>query len=174
MSSSAASTTEQARWASIISGIVMILAGVGTWLHPEWFVPLVGVVAVVEGVHLVWQGLFARRDDGLDGGRIAIGLILIVLGFTLWIYPDKMAPLVLYALSGWAIVFGIFIAILGLKDMGTVSGWWWEVIVGVLMAAFGIAVFALPQQGALTLVQVFSVLVVLAGIARIVGVIQSQ
>src|SRR3954454_601477 len=157
MSQDAVSKNEQGRWISIVSGVLMIVAGVATWLHPEWFVPLVGVVAIIEGVRLAWRGVFARRGDGLDGGRIAIGVLAVVLGVALWLYPDKTAPAVLYLISGWAIIFGVFIAILGLKDRGEVSGWGWEVAIGLLLAALGIATWVVPQQGAVTFVQILSV-----------------
>jgi uncharacterized membrane protein HdeD (DUF308 family) len=174
MSHDAVSKNEQGRWLSIVSGVVMIVAGVATWLHPEWFVPLVGAVAIVEGVRLAWQGLFDRRGDGLDGGRIAIGVLAIVLGAALWLYPDKSAPAVIYLISGWAVIFGVFIAVLGLKDRGTVPGWGWEVVIGLLLAALGIATWVLPQQGALTFIHVFSVVAVLAGISRLLGAAQTH
>ena len=174
MSHDAVSKSEQGRWISIVSGVVMIAAGVATWLHPEWFVPLVGAVAIVEGVRLAWQGLFDRRGDGLDGGRIAIGVLAVVLGAAVWLYPDQSAPAVFYLISGWAIIFGVFIAILGIKDRGAVPGWGWEVAIGLLLAALGIATLVLPQQGALTFVHVFSLVVVLAGISRLVGAVQDR
>lgn len=174
MSHHAVTTNEQGRFVSVVSGVVMIVAGVVTWLHPEWFVPLVGAVAIAEGVRLAWQGLFARRGDGLDGGRIAIGALVIVLGAALWLYPDKTTPLVMYLISGWAIIFGVFIAILGFKDMGTMPGWGWEVAIGLLLAALGIATWVLPQQGALTFIQVFSAVAVLAGISRLLGAAQTH
>jgi uncharacterized membrane protein HdeD (DUF308 family) len=174
MSHDAVSNIEQGRWISIVSGVVMIVAGVATWLHPEWFVPLVGAVAVAEGIRLAWQGLFARRGDGLDGGRIAIGVLAVVLGAALWLYPEKSAPAVIYLVSGWAVIFGVFIAVLGLKDRGAVSGWEWEVVIGLLLAALGIATWVLPQQGAVTFVQVFSLVIVLAGIARLLCVTPSR
>lgn len=167
MNRNAVSTNDQGRWVSIVSGVVMIVAGVVTWLHPEWFVPFVGAVAIAEGVRLAWQGLFNPRGDGLDGGRVAIGVLAVVLGAALWLYPDKAAPVVVYLISGWAIIFGVFIAFLGVKDMGSVSGWAWQVGVGLFLAALGIATWVVPQQGAVAFMLVFSVIVVLAGIARL-------
>lgn len=161
------SVNEQARWVSVVSGVVMIVAGVATWLHPEWFVPLVGVVAIGEGIRLAWRGLTNRSGDVLAGGSVALGILAVVLGAAVWVYPDKAAPWVLYLIGGWAVIFGIFIAILGFKDRGSVSGWAWEIAVGLLLAALGIATWAVPQQGAVALVHVFSAIVVLAGIARL-------
>jgi len=174
MSHTAESIREQGSWVSIVSGVVMIVTGVVTWLHPEWFVPLAGLVAIVEGIRLAWHGLFSRHGDGLDGGRIAVGVLAAVLGAALWLYPDKSAPVVFYLISGWAVIFGVFIAVLGLKDRGEVSGWGWEVAIGLLLAALGIATWVRPEEGGLTFVQVFSLVVVLAGISRLLGAFQSR
>jgi uncharacterized membrane protein HdeD (DUF308 family) len=169
VSDHAAAVNDQGRWVSIVSGVVMIVAGVATWLHPEWFVPLVGLVAIVEGVGLAWRGLSQRRGDVLAGGSVALGILAVVLGAAVWLYPDQAAPWVLYLISGWAIIFGGFIAILGFKDVGSVSGWAWEIAVGLLLVALGIATWLVPQQGAVVLGHAFSVIVVLAGIARLGG-----
>jgi uncharacterized membrane protein HdeD (DUF308 family) len=174
MNHHAVSTDQQNRWISVLSGTIMIVAGVATWLHPEWFVTLVGAVAIIEGLRLAWHGLFDQRGDGLDGGRVAIGVLAALLGAALCLYPDKTAPWVLYLISGWAIIFGVFIAVLGFKDMGSVSGWAWEVAIGLLLAALGIATWVLPQQGAVTFVHVLSVLVVLAGVARLGSAAQAK
>jgi uncharacterized membrane protein HdeD (DUF308 family) len=173
MNRNAVAANEQRRWLSIVSGLVMIVAGLVTWLRPEWFVPFVGAVAIVEGIQLAWEGLFNRRGDGLDGGRVAIGVLAVVLGAALWIYPDKAAPVVFYLISGWAIIFGAFMAILGFKDRGAVPGWAWEVLIGLLLVVLGIATWVVPQEGAMAFAHVFSVIVVLAGIARLGSAVQA-
>src|SRR6476620_9869358 len=81
--------SERSTWMSLLSGIVMIAAGLGTWLHPEWFVPLVGLTAIIEGLRLAWQGLFAKRGDGIDSLRVLIGVLAVVLGVGIWAAPDK-------------------------------------------------------------------------------------
>jgi uncharacterized membrane protein HdeD (DUF308 family) len=110
MSDPATAATEQSFWASLITGIVMILAGVGIWLNPEWFMPLVGVVVLLEGIRLAWQGLFARQGDGNDGLRVLLGVLAIFVGAGIWASPDKAAPIVLYMVTGWLLVYGLFIA----------------------------------------------------------------
>jgi uncharacterized membrane protein HdeD (DUF308 family) len=167
-----ADTSEPSFWIGFISGIGMIVAGVVTWLHPEWLIPVLGVIVIAEGLRLAWQGAFDRHGDGLDGLRIVIGLLAATCGVALVLAPDKSAPIVLYAASGLAIIFGLFLAILGIKDMNEVDGWWWEALIGVLLTCLGITVWINPQQGALTVAHIFSLLIVASGCMRILSAFQ--
>jgi uncharacterized membrane protein HdeD (DUF308 family) len=173
LSQPAAVASEPALWAGVISGAVMIAAGVGIWLHPEWFVPLVGAVMIVEGARFAWQGLVAGKNDGLDGVRVVVGLLVAALGAGLWLYPDKTAPFLYYTISGWAIIFGIFIAVLGIKDLASGSGWW-QIIVGALLTAFGIAVWPSAGWDPVTLTRIAAVFLVVAGIVRMVDAIRQH
>lgn len=152
--------------ASLFSGIVLIAAGLGIWFHPGLFVPFVGAVMIVEGARLAWDGLVVDHGDGLDGARLVVGILAMVLGGAIWLYPDKTAPIVLYAVGGWSVVFGLFIAILGLTGIGSGSGSWLDVIVGALLGASGFAIWSVPTEGAVTLVTVFGALVIVSGIVR--------
>ena len=174
MSSHAEAVSEQSFWMSLISGIIMIAAGIGIWLHPEWFIPFVGLVVIGEGLRLAWQGLFARRGDGLDGLRVLLGVLAVVLGVGIWVAPDKAAPIVLYLVTGWGVVFGLFLAWLGFRDMGSVPGWGWQILVGLALVAFSLAVLAYPQRGGLVIEHIISALLIVAGIGRIIGAVQSR
>jgi uncharacterized membrane protein HdeD (DUF308 family) len=174
MSSHAEAVSEQSFWLSLISGIILIAAGIGIWLHPEWFIPFVGLAAIVEGARLAWQGLFAQRDDGLDGLRVLLGVLAVVLGVGIWLAPDKAAPIVLYLVTGWGVVFGLFLAWLGFRDMGSVPGWGWQILVGLALVAFSLAVWAYPQRGGLAIEHIVSVLLIVAGIGRVIGAVQSR
>jgi uncharacterized membrane protein HdeD (DUF308 family) len=105
--------------------------------------------------------------------RIVVGLVAVIVGAALLLYPDKLAPFQLYAVCGWAIVFGLSVAFLGLQETDPASGSW-EVIVGLCMTVFGLANWPVSGQEAPSLIHWTGALLVFGGISRILGERQRQ
>jgi uncharacterized membrane protein HdeD (DUF308 family) len=164
---------EPTLWVDIATGIVLIAVGLAIWVNPAWFLPLVAVAVIGAGARVAWRGFAARRGDGLDGVRVVVGLLTVVFGAALLLYPDKTAPLLLYLVSGWAIVLGVFIALLGFQNLASISGKW-EIVVGVCLTMFGIATWPVSGQPGPPLVYLSSFLLVLTGIVQIGGAKQRQ
>jgi uncharacterized membrane protein HdeD (DUF308 family) len=122
------------------------------------------------------MSIFSRTaSDGRGRGWfIAIGIVLVGLGLiALWNAVN--ATVVTTIILGWLLVIGGILHVVG-ASLTNVGRWWRRVhvLVGVLyvLAGFGVVFDALP--GAIPLLTVLGVLLVVDGIARIVGVFMDR
>ncbi|MDD1696032.1 MAG: DUF308 domain-containing protein [Methanoregula sp.] len=88
---------------SIIAGLVILAYPFYSFLLvPALFVILVGVWAVIVGGVKLYQG-FAGKDAGAG----ILGVISIIFGLLLLVYPYVAAALIPYIFGGFALVGGI-------------------------------------------------------------------
>ena len=129
-------------------------------------IALVGAFALVSGVSTIVSAFELPVSGGQRGWLVFDGLLGIVVGVVVFIWPDLSAKGLLYAIGAWAIAFGIFdLAVtLALPVSGRRS--LLLVLSGVLAIAFGVVMFAHPGAGAL------AVLALVAAFALVIGVMQ--
>ena len=87
--------TEQKKgfdWFSLIVGILFILAGLASFMHPDktlhFLTILTGIAFILRGVYELWFRQFVNRTLNQGSGWIMFAAILdIILGIIVLVYP---------------------------------------------------------------------------------------
>ena len=161
-------------------------------LHQNWWLVLLqGVLSVVLGVLalampgvtlgaliLLW-GLFALLNGVVDvvhaigaagshkswwAWQLAGGLIGILAGLAILRWPGLSALVVLYLVAIWAIMMGLVRVVGSIADHEMLPHAWLVALAGVVSVLFGIAMFAWPVAGLLTLVYLVGIYAIVFGV----------
>jgi uncharacterized membrane protein HdeD (DUF308 family) len=113
-----------ARW-SLAAGILGVLAGVFALVRPiaiqfmaTWvFVVLIGALSIITGLAHILGGFRAGSEDGAhwSWGSYLVGLVQVVLGVIVVIYPFEPIPPVLWLASGWCLLTGVLLILDALR-----------------------------------------------------------
>jgi uncharacterized membrane protein HdeD (DUF308 family) len=113
-----------ARW-SLVAGILGVLAGLIALVRPiatqfiaTWvFVALIGVLSILTGLTHIFGGFRTGSEDRThwSWGSFLVGLVQVVLGVIVVIYPFEPIPPVLWLVSGWCLVTGVLLTLDALR-----------------------------------------------------------
>jgi uncharacterized membrane protein HdeD (DUF308 family) len=136
-------------WTLLLSGIVSIVAG-GLILLIRWSV---GDLAIFLGVLFVFRGVFTMFSLPLDGSArgwsIALGLLEVVVGVAVWVWPEPTL-LVMAAFIGWWVLFSGVMTIAGSISARRILPYW-GLYLGLGIAEMILSFWLLARPG-LTLV----------------------
>ncbi len=159
-------------WLSLILGILFIV--VSLWLM---FSPVVGYEALVivfsfcmfaTGILEIIFSVGNRKTLSGWGWYLACGIIDLILGAFLILFPSMTAIILPFLLAFW-IMFSGFTAIgysIDLSRMG-VHGWGWYLAFGILSVICSFAIIWYPLAGALASVYIVAFAFLFLGIFRI-------
>ena len=109
--------TDRSWWLEVLEGIVSVAAGVIALLFPvlaaEVLVIIIGVWAVVTGVFQIWAAIRLRERIKGEFWLGLAGVASILFGVILFVYPAAGALSLVWLIGSFAIVFGVFLIILG-------------------------------------------------------------
>lgn len=113
-----------ARW-SLVAGILGVLAGLIALVRPiatqflaTWvFVALIGVLSIITGLAHIFGGFRTGSEEGAhwSWGSYLVGLVQVVLGAIIVIYPFEPIPPVLWVASGWCLITGVLLILDALR-----------------------------------------------------------
>lgn len=147
-----------------IFGVLMIVAGVWTWCHPDAVLLAmalyVGIVFLAGGIGYV-HSFFQTRS----GAWLALGLLNIVIGLILMTNLGITALSLPIVLAVWALGVGVIQTAFALemKDAGF-TAWKWTLLNGILGIVFGLLIMAHPIVGALTISLIFGTYLTVFGV----------
>lgn len=172
-------------WLVLLRGIFAIVLGILAFVWPVAtmvaFVWVFAIYAVIDGIAAIVQAISTRRSDPTWGWLLAIGIVGVVAGVLVMIFPAAVGALALLALlwivAIWSIVGGIFgipaaasIANGGARVMGIVFSAL-EILFGILLV---ILLLATPVSALVGLIYVLGAYAVIAGIVLIVIAFQAR
>lgn len=172
-------------WLVLLRGIFAVILGILAFVWPVAtavaFVWVFAIYAIVDGVVNIVQAVSTRRTDPTWGWLLTIGVVGLIAGIVVMIFPAAAGALALlvflWIIAIWAIVGGIFgipaaasIASGGAKVLGIVFSVL-SILFGVLLA---ILLFTTPQSALIGLIYVLGAYAVLAGIVLIVIAFQAR
>lgn len=154
-----------------LRGAVALIFGIVLLAYPgislAALVLTFGAVAFVDGIAVIITAIAGRQVSG-RGWMILHGLVGVVTGVAVWVWPDLSALALLYVIGGWAIVIGLlqiasaFELLLDGGDRVLV------VLSGLVSIAFGVIMWIHPGAGALALITLIAAFAVVTGTTLLV------
>ena len=156
-------------WVLLVRGILLIALGIMmvTWPQATVLVILVLFAAylIVDGVMALAEGFTERREGRPSGWFFTQGVLAIIAGIVVLVWPSATATVVVWVIAFWAILAGITGIVGGLAQRKLPdSGWGWFLAWGVLALVFGIVLLFNPTAGILTVLWLVAIWAICAGV----------
>lgn len=165
---------KQVWWYAVVRGAIAVVLGILVMANPTasvvFLVRLIGVFLLVDGVVGLVDGIRRRRaPDGGGGLRVLGGVIGLLAGLVLLVWPEVTIGFLAILLGLWAIVGGILAALaaFGVRRVPG-SGWGWGLFWGLVTLAFGVALVFSTGSTVAVLAWIIGLYAVLSGILLIV------
>ena len=158
-------------WMLALRGAVAILFGIGAFLWPALtalaFVLLLAAFAFAEGV-FAFIGAFGW---GLPGGQRLLMILVGLLGLAVGVFaigrPGVSAVIIVLWVGWWAIITGVFQAVVAIEMRKQIENEWVLVFGSLLSVLFGILLLWRPLAGVLTLTWLFGFYAIIFGTAML-------
>jgi uncharacterized membrane protein HdeD (DUF308 family) len=161
-------------WGALaIRGIVAVLFGLVALVWPgvtlQALVLLFGAYAIVDGIFAI-VAAFHQADQRVRWWLILLeGVLGIVVGVLVFVWPGTAALVLLYLIAAWAIISGIFEIFAAVELPWLILGEWaFLTLGGVASVIFGVLVAVWPREGLLALVWVFGIYTLVFGVMQLV------
>jgi uncharacterized membrane protein HdeD (DUF308 family) len=158
------------RWATGINGALSIAFGVAILVWPS--ISLYALT-IVFGAYAFASGVIALvgafRTQGSERGWLIVsGLLGLVVGVLVIVWPDISALALLYVIGAYAIALGV-IAIGGAYWLPVSSGdTALMTLSGIVSIMFGIVIFVKPGAGALVTLALIAAFALVTGSAQVI------
>src|SRR2546421_1689511 len=143
-------------WLVLLQGVLSVVLGGLALAMPGVtlgaLILLWGLFALLNGVVEVFSAIGAAGSNRSWGWQLAGGLVGILAGLVILRWPGLSALFVLYLVAIWAIVTGIVRLVGAIAEHEALPHARMVALAGVVSVLFGIAMFAWPGVGLLTLV----------------------
>jgi uncharacterized membrane protein HdeD (DUF308 family) len=161
-------TLHQNWWLVLLQGVLSVVLGVLALAKPGVtlgaLILLWGLFALLNGVIEVFSAIGAAGRHQSWGWQLAGGLVGILAGLVILRWPGLSALFVLYLVAIWAIMMGIVRLVGAIADHEMLPHAWLVALAGVVSVLFGIAMFAWPAAGLLTLVYLVGFYAIVYGV----------
>jgi uncharacterized membrane protein HdeD (DUF308 family) len=161
-------TLSQNWWLVLLQGVLSVVLGVLALAMPGVtlgaLILLWGLFALLNGVVDVFSAIGAAGSHRSWGWQLAGGLVGILAGLAILRWPGQTALFVLYLVAFWAIMMGIVRVVGAIADHEMLPHAWLVALAGVVSVLFGIAMFAWPGVGLLTLVYLVGIYAIVYGV----------
>ncbi len=155
-------------WAVALRGALAILLGLVAFILPGVFVAslvlLFGAYALVDGVFAIVAGIRAAERHERWWPFALEGLLDIIAGIIVFLLPAAATFALLYLVSAWSIVSGVFRITAAIRLRKQIEGEWLLILNGILSVLFGIVIFAFPAVGLITVAWIIGIYAIVFGI----------
>lgn len=155
-------------WALALRGAFAILIGLTAFVFPGVFlaslVLLFGAYALVDGIFAIIAGIRVAERHERWWPLALEGFVSVVAGVMVFLLPAAAVLAVLYLVSAWSIVTGVFRIAAAVKLRKQIEGEWLLILNGLLSVLFGIVIFVFPAVGLVTVVWIFGMYAIMFGI----------
>lgn len=165
----------QVWWYPVVRGLVAVVVGVIVMANPTasvlFLVRVVGVFVAIDGIVGVVDGIRLRRvAGGGSGWRVTIGVLGLLAGVVLLVWPGATVGILTIVIGAWAVVAGILatVAAASLRRVPG-SGWGWGLFWGLATVAFGLALIVWPDSSVAVLAWVIGLYAVLSGVVLVIA-----
>jgi uncharacterized membrane protein HdeD (DUF308 family) len=120
---------------------------------------LLGAFALVEGVANLVAGIRGRQ-----GWAIAEGVISVIVGIVIVVWPAITALALLYLVAAWAIITGIVRIVAAIQLRRVIQNEWLLVGSGLASVIFGAIAAVFPGAGILALIWLLGAWLIVLGV----------
>jgi uncharacterized membrane protein HdeD (DUF308 family) len=157
-------------WAVLVRGILALILGLLMIFVPP--IITVGILVIFIGAYLLVDGIFSiiAMISGKTPHRWALlaeGIISILFGILVFVWPLMTALVLLYVIAIWAIITGIVEIVYAALHWKQGTGRWLLLVAGIISIILGIIILVQPGAGILALVVFIEVYLILFGIMLI-------
>jgi uncharacterized membrane protein HdeD (DUF308 family) len=159
-------------WALAVRGVAAVLFGVIAFALPgvtlTVLVLFFAAYLLVDGIFALVAGLRAAEHHERWGGLVAEGVLDLVAGVLVVMWPGMTLLLFIYLAAFWAIVSGIALLVAAFR-LHRQHGEWLLILAGVLSVVWGVLVVLFPIAGILVWAWWIGAYALVFGIAMLVA-----
>ncbi|WP_315789299.1 HdeD family acid-resistance protein [Fischerella sp. JS2] len=159
-------------WTLVLRGVIAILFGMAVFVWPRIsvgvLVGLFGLFVLISGILALIAALSRRQPEENRWLLVFEGIIGIIAGVLVFIWPGITALILLYFIAAWAIVTGILEIIAAIQLRKEIENEWLLAIAGIASILFGILVAIRPGAGALAILWVIAAYAIIFGVMLLI------
>ncbi|MEV8639046.1 HdeD family acid-resistance protein [Streptosporangium sp. NPDC051023] len=158
-------------WVYLVRGVCAILFGLLAIFWPRitvYYLLIIFAAYVIANGALALFGAGRGADFGSRGWTIFYGVVSILTGLVVFIWPQVTALVLLFFIASWAVITGILEIVVGIKLRRAMANEWMFIVGGVLSVLFGILLFVWPGASALAVLWLIGLMAIVYGIALVV------
>lgn len=156
-------------WIILLRGFFAIIFGLLALFLPglvlETLLLFFGILAIVSGVFLFFDGIFVKGDRVI---KIFEGLLWVIIGVLVLLLPITSLTVIMFFIAFWAIIIGIFQIIMSIRLRKVIQNEWLGILNGLFSFVFGILIMFNLLAGAEAIIMVFGIFTILFGITSII------
>ena len=155
-------------WVLALRGALAILFALLAFFLPlvaaTAMVLVFGAYAFVDGIFALIAGLRAARRHGRSAPLLIEGVLNLLIGVAVFVWPAAMLVALIYLIAIWAVLTGGLLIAAGIALIRH-SGEWLLILGGIISVLLGIVLFFAPGAGIVALSWWLGVYALLFGIA---------
>jgi uncharacterized membrane protein HdeD (DUF308 family) len=159
-------------WVLALRGALAILFALVAFFLPgvtvTALVLVFGAYAFVDGIFALIAGLRAARHHGRSAPLLIEGVLNLVIGILVFLWPIAALVTLIYMIAIWAVVTGVVLIVAGIALIRH-SGEWLLILGGIISVLFGIVLFFAPGAGIVALSWWLGFYALLFGIALLIA-----
>jgi uncharacterized membrane protein HdeD (DUF308 family) len=152
----------------LLNGALLVVAGILVF-SIDW---TIRELATFIGALFILQGVVEALTTGIDArvrrANVVAGLLSIVTGIAIIVWPEPGVLAVAIFLGAWLIVSGTLAISGAFAARRLLPDWWLLLILGVLEIPLGVLALATPGAALAALITVAGIWAVVVGVMRIV------
>jgi uncharacterized membrane protein HdeD (DUF308 family) len=158
-------------WVLVLQGVLGLVFGVLAIAFPDWTLVTLAYVfaawAIISGVSQIAEGYRVAELRGRSWPFAISGVVSVAVGLVAAILPGLTIAGLIAFLGAWLIVAGVMEVYAAWRIREEVTGEWLLALGGIVRAALGLLILALPLVGAAITVAWVASSAIIAGIVAI-------
>ena len=135
----------------LLRGILAVVFGLLCVAYPNVTLLVIkimfGTYALVDGIFALASSLSTAKGTPPWWSTILEGIVGIILGLLILIWPDITGFTLLYLIGAWAVITGIFEIIAAIRLRQVFTNEWLLILSGVASVVFGLLILVIPPRG---------------------------
>ena len=165
-------------WVLLVRGLTAVLFGALVLIWPQLTVTTLILTfflyTLVDGISDVIGSIINRKEDRYWWVVLLGGLVSILAGVLVFVWPELTALFLLYIIAARAIVIGVLDIITAIRLRKEIEGEVLLVLGGLASVLFGVIAFVRPSVGALAVISLIAIYALLVGMILILLAFQMR
>ncbi|MGH2495323.1 MAG: HdeD family acid-resistance protein [Ktedonobacteraceae bacterium] len=176
MKNAALQITHRHWWVSLVRGILALVFGIIALADPLIvllaFIYVFAVYAILDGITTIVVSLQERSSSRTWWMLLLEGVVGIIFGILVLVWPVKTALVLLYLVAIWALMTGVLKISAAFVVAGSARHRWGLALAGLLSIIFGLILIVHPGAGLLTVLWLVGIFAIVFGLSLIVYAFQ--